>query len=92
MQPLQRPHIGQVGIPAYARWQMPDAVQSVSLRRRLTRQTLEARMQHTPPDSVLALRADYRQAESRAARLRLLVESGRALNALPAAESGALAL
>ncbi|MGA4323224.1 sensor histidine kinase [Ectopseudomonas hydrolytica] len=49
-------------------------------------------MQHTPPDSVLALRADYRQAESRAARLRLLVESGRALSALPAAESGALAL
>lgn len=49
-------------------------------------------MQHTPPDSVLALRADYRQAESRAARLRLLVESGRALSALPATESGALAL
>ncbi|MFN3769077.1 MAG: sensor histidine kinase [Ectopseudomonas guguanensis] len=49
-------------------------------------------MQHTPPDSVLALRADYRQAESRAARLRLLVESGRALSALPASESGALAL
>lgn len=49
-------------------------------------------MQHTPPDSVLALRADYRQAESRAARLRLLVESGRALSALPSTESGALAL
>lgn len=49
-------------------------------------------MQLTPSDSVLALRADYRQAQSRAARLRLLVESGRALNALPAAESGALAL
>ncbi|VXC96905.1 Histidine kinase-, DNA gyrase B-, and HSP90-like ATPase [Pseudomonas sp. 8Z] len=49
-------------------------------------------MQQTPPDSVLALRADYRQAQSRAARLRLLVESGRLLNTLPAAESGALAL
>ncbi|MBU1329642.1 MAG: sensor histidine kinase [Gammaproteobacteria bacterium] len=49
-------------------------------------------MLHTSPDSVLALRADYRQAQSRAARLRLLVESGRTLNALPAAESGALAL
>lgn len=92
MQPAQSLHIGQVEAAAYARWQMPEALQPISLRRRLTRQTLEARMQHTPPDSVLALRADYRQAQSRAARLRLLVESGRALNALPAAESGALAL
>jgi signal transduction histidine kinase len=58
----------------------------------MTPENTEAQMLHTPSDSVLALRADYRQAQSRAARLRLLVESGRALNALPAAQSGALAL
>lgn len=87
-----RLHIGQVEASAYARWQMRFASPGISLRRVVTPTYAEAQMLHTSPDSVLALRADFRQAQSRAARLRLLVESGRTLNALPAAESGALAL